>query len=134
VDVSKRLAVSYANTPDHYETFRPKLDGTFVPAVKDGNNVIANPAFRDSPGALLRTGNLPRTGPRAADQGTHTADDGLVSAMGPGAERFVGFIDNTEVFRNIVDALGLAAPASTGNRKPAARVVQPKARQAAPAR
>jgi alkaline phosphatase len=130
VDVSKRLAVTYANTPDHYETFRPKLDGTFVPAVKDGNNVIANPAYKDSPGALLRVGNLPRTGPRAADQGTHTADDGLVSAIGPGAERFAGFIDNTEVFRNIVDALGLAAPA-TAVKKPVASATKPQARQPA---
>ncbi|MEX8517617.1 MAG: alkaline phosphatase [Leptothrix sp. (in: b-proteobacteria)] len=112
VDVSKRLAIFYGNTPDYYETFQPKLDGVFVPAVKDGDNMIANPAYKDVPGAQLRTGILPRQGKRAADQGTHTADDGLVSAMGPGSERFAGFIDNTEVFRNIVDALGLAAPAT----------------------
>jgi len=110
VDVSKRLFVTYANTPDYYETYAPKLGGTFVPAIKDGGNIVANPAYKDAPGAQLRSGNLPRTGARGADQGTHTADDGLISAMGPGSERFVGFIDNTEVFRNMADALGLAAP------------------------
>ncbi len=108
VDVSRRLYFTYANTPDYYETYGPKMGGTFVPAVKDGDTIVANPAYKDVPGATLRTGNLPRKGNRGADQGTHSADDGLVSAMGPGAERFRGFIDNTEVFRNIVDALGLA--------------------------
>ena len=47
VDVSKRLAFFYGNFPDHYETFAPKLDGTFVPAVKlskDGP-YVANPAY-----------------------------------------------------------------------------------------
>jgi len=57
VDVSKRLAMFYGNTPDHYETFKPKLDGTFVPAVKDEPGVrakaivktSANPASADAP-------------------------------------------------------------------------------------
>ena len=33
VDVSRRLAIFFAGFPDYYETFRPKLDGPFVPAV-----------------------------------------------------------------------------------------------------
>ena len=57
VDVSKRLAMFYGNTPDYYETFKPKLDGTFVPAVKDEPGVrakaivktSANPASADAP-------------------------------------------------------------------------------------
>jgi alkaline phosphatase len=104
VDVSKRLVMTYGNTPDYYETFKPRLDGPLVPAVRDKDgNAIPNPAS-NLPGAVLRTGNLPRS----ADQGTHTADDGVLTAMGPGADKFHGFIDNTVVFRNIVDALGLA--------------------------
>lgn len=109
VDVSKRLAFFYGNYPDHYETFQPKMDGTFVPAVKltkDGP-YVANPAYKDVPGAQLRIGNLPTS----ADSGTHTADDGIISAMGPGANKIHGFIDNTEIFRVMVDSLGLAAPA-----------------------
>ena len=43
----------------------------------------------------------------ASDVGVHTVDDALLSAMGPGAEKFRGFMDNTEVFRVMVDTLGL---------------------------
>ena len=32
VDVSRRLAMFYGNFPDYYETYRPKLDGPFVPS------------------------------------------------------------------------------------------------------
>ncbi len=34
VDVSRRLFLAANNGPDHYETFRPKLDGPFVPAIR----------------------------------------------------------------------------------------------------
>jgi alkaline phosphatase len=133
VDVSRRLAMFYGNTPDYYETFRPHLDGPFVPALRGKDQpVVANEKYKDVPGAILRTGNLPRTGSRAADQGTHSADDGVLTAMGPGSERFHGFIDNTEVFRNIVDALGLA-PAKPAAGKAAAGKSQSKdTKQAAP--
>lgn len=93
-----------------------------MPGVRNGDEMIANPAYKDVPGALLRVGNVPRKGARAADQGTHTADDCLVSAMGPGSERFAGFIDNTEVFRNIVDALGLAPQQARAGKKAAVKV------------
>jgi alkaline phosphatase len=115
VEVSRRLAMFYGNTPDYYETFRPKLDGPFDPSVKDADkNIVPNPKYKDIPGAILRTGNLPKTGPRASGEGTHTADDGVLTAMGPGSEKFRGFMDNTEVFRVIADALGLASPRRAG--------------------
>ncbi len=57
---------------------------------------VANEKYKDAPGATLRVGNLP-----------HNAPQGVHSAAGPGAERVRGFLDNTEVFRIIVDALGL---------------------------
>ncbi len=102
VDVSKRLAIFFNNFPDHYETFRPKLDGTFVPAVKnEKGHYVANEKYKDVPGAVLRTGNLPRK----ASDGVHTADDVVLTADGPGAERVHGFMDNTEVFRAMVNAL-----------------------------
>ena len=51
VDVTKRLAMFANNFPDYYETFRPKLDGPFVPAVQDENkHYIANQAYKDVPG------------------------------------------------------------------------------------
>ena len=104
VDVSKRLAVFFADFPDYYETYRPKLDGPFEPAVKDatGKQYAANEKYKD--GAQLRGGNLPRS----SDVGVHAADDAVLTAMGPGSEKFRGFMDNTEVFRVIADTLGLA--------------------------
>jgi alkaline phosphatase len=104
VDVSRRLAVFFADFPDYYETYRPKLDGPFEPAVKDatGKQYVANEKYKD--GAQLRGGNLPRS----SEVGVHSADDAVLTAMGPGSERFRGFMDNTEVFRAMADALGLA--------------------------
>ena len=104
IDVSKRLAVFFSAFPDYYETFRPKTDGPFVPAVEGADkNYAANEKYRDVPGAVLRTGNLPRNAP----QGVHTGEDVVLTASGPGAEQVRGFLDNTAVFRIMVNALGL---------------------------
>ena len=105
IDVSRRLAIFFADFPDYYETYRPKLDGPFEPAVRDESTKLfaANAKYKTD-GAQLRAGNLPRS----ADVGVHTADDAVLTATGPGAEKFRGFMDNTEVFRVISDALGLA--------------------------
>jgi alkaline phosphatase len=48
-------------------------------------------------------GNTPST----TEAGVHTADDAVLNAMGPGSDVFKGFIDNTEVFKGMVQALGL---------------------------
>ena len=109
LDVSRRLAVFFSVFPDHYETFRPKLDGPFVPAVvAPDKSYVANEKYKDTPGAVLRVGNLPHS----ANQGVHSGEDVILTATGPGADRVRGFLDNTEVFRIIVDALGLSAPAA----------------------
>ena len=104
VDVSRRLAVFYAGFPDYYEAYRPYLDGPNTPAVGAGPTgpYAANEKAKQ-PQSQLRQGNLPR----AAEQAVHTADDAVLRAMGPGADRFHGFIDNTEVFRGMAEALGL---------------------------
>ena len=105
IDVSKRIAFFYGNYPDHYETMHPKLDGTFVPAVKgEGGKFVANPKYQQlQEDAIHVGGNLPSH----QDSGVHTADDAVLNAVGPGADKFKGFMDNTEVFRVMVDALGL---------------------------
>jgi len=41
--------------------------------------------------------------------GVHTADDAVLNAIGPGSEKFKGFMDNTEVFKVMVQTLGLGA-------------------------
>ena len=111
IDVSRRMAFFYGAYPDHYETMRPKLDGTFEPVAKGDKGFVANPKYKQQfDDAAHVDGNLPHT----ADSGVHTADDAVLNAMGPGAEKFRGFMDNTEVFRAITDALGLA-PAKRRN-------------------
>ncbi|ONG54269.1 alkaline phosphatase [Pseudoroseomonas deserti] len=107
VDVSRRLAVFFANFPDYYETFRPHLEGPNVPAVAQqgqANRFMANERYREAnPGGLLREGNIPRSNAQAV----HTVDDVILRATGPGSERFQGFVDNTMVFRAMAEALGL---------------------------
>ena len=105
IDVSKRLAFFYGNYPDHYETMHPKLDGTFVPAIKgEGGKYVANPKYQQlQEDAIHVGGNLPTH----QDTGVHTADDAVLNAMGPGSEKFKGFMDNTEVFKVMAETLGL---------------------------
>jgi alkaline phosphatase len=103
LNVSKRLAVVFSNFPDHYETLRPKQDGTFSPAVRKDKVYVANEKYKNEPGAIYREGILPRS----SGSGVHTADDMILSAMGPGAEQVRGFMDNTEIFRVMAEALSL---------------------------
>ena len=105
IDVSKRLAFFYGNYPDHYETLHPKLDGTFKPGVKDeSGKYVANPKYIQlQEDAIHMTGNLPSH----QEVGVHTADDAVLNAMGPGSDKFRGFMDNTEVFKVMVENLGL---------------------------
>jgi len=107
IDVTKRLAFFYGNYPDHYETLHPKLDGTFVPAVKGADGkYVANPKYIQlQEDAIHMGGNLPAH----QESGVHTADDAVLNAMGPGSEKFKGFMDNTEVFKVMVQTLGLGA-------------------------
>ena len=107
IDVSKRLAFFYGNYPDHYETLHPKLDGTFVPAVKgEGGKFVANPKYIQlQEDAIHMNGNLPSH----QESGVHTADDAVLNAVGPGSEKFKGFMDNTEVFKVMVQTLGLGS-------------------------
>jgi len=107
IDVSKRLAYFYGSYPDHYETMHPKLDGTFVPAIKDeAGKFVANPKYIQlQEDAIHVGGNLPTN----QESGVHTADDAVLNAQGPGSEKFKGFMDNTEVFRVMVESLGLSS-------------------------
>jgi len=107
VDVSRRLAIFSASLPDHYETFRPKLDDPNAPTATgdDPATFKANEKYKNVPGAVLRPGNLPAM----VGASVHSGEDVILTATGPGSERVKGSMDNTEVFRVMVDALGLAA-------------------------
>lgn len=102
--VSKRLAVFFNNFPDYYETFRPKQDHQFVPAIQnEKGQYVANQAYKNVPGAMFREGNLPRE----ESQGVHSVDDMVIQADGPGGEAIHGYMDNTQLFRVIADSLAL---------------------------
>ena len=108
VDVSRRLALFSAGLPDHYDTGRPKLDGPNVPAVpgQTPGTYVANDKYKHAPGAVLRPGNLPA----AINSDVHSGEDVVLTATGLGSERVHGQMDNTEVFRVMVEALGLSHP------------------------
>ena len=65
----------------------------------------ANERYKNVPGAVLRLGNLPAM----VNASVHSGEDVVLTATGPGSERVRGQIDNTEVFRVMVEALGLGA-------------------------
>jgi alkaline phosphatase len=114
VDVSRRLALFSASLPDHYETFRPKLDNPNEPTVagKEPGTYAANERYKNVPGAVFRFGNLPAM----INADVHSGEDVILTAIGPGSERVRGQIDNTEVFRIMAEALGLGA-ANDGDAK-----------------
>lgn len=105
VDVSRRLAIFSASSPDYYETFRPKLDDPNDPTVAGSTkgSVEPNERYRNAPGAMLRLGNLPKY----MGASVHSGEDVILTATGPGSDRVRGQIDNTEVFRIMAEALGL---------------------------
>lgn len=106
VDVSRRLFLAANNGPDHYETFRPKLNGPFVPAIQDENKkYVANEVYKDVPGAVFVQGNIPTSG----DTGVHAIDDVVLQATGPGSENFRGYMEQSDVYRVIAEALALGA-------------------------
>lgn len=105
VDVSRRLAIFANNFPDHYETFRPKLDAPFTPAVKnEKGEYVANQAYKDVPGAVLREGNLPKDESTAV----HAVDDVVLQAAGPGAEGFKGYMEQSDVYKVLADVFAFA--------------------------
>lgn len=101
---SKRLAVFFGAHPDYYETYRSYPDATFNPAVKnEKGEYVADARYKDVEGGHFVEGNLPRN----ESQGVHTVDDLVVTAQGPNAEQIRGFMNSTEVFRVMAEALAL---------------------------
>jgi len=102
-DVSKRLAVGFGNHPDYWETFKPKLDGTFAPTVQnEKKQYVANDKYK-SDAAVLIQGNLSY----ADATEVHSVDDMVLSMSGPGSEQVKAYQENTAVFKYVVQALGL---------------------------
>jgi len=118
VDVSRRLAMFSASLPDHYETYRPKLDDPNAPTVASKDNAQiydANEKYKDVPGAVFRLGNLSKL----VNASVHSGEDVILTATGPGSERVRGQLDNTDVFRVMAEALGLGQGSrTTGEASP----------------
>lgn len=96
------LFFGWSNHPDHTDDFQhnPVFQ---QPALvdEDSGEAVDNPE-RD-PAAELQIGNLPHPQTNCV----HTVEDVSIFASGPGAARFNAFLDNTEVFHAMMDALGL---------------------------
>ncbi|MBI2761957.1 MAG: alkaline phosphatase [Chloroflexi bacterium] len=106
---SRTLFVGFSNHPDYRDDFQIDVPGPTEPAVLDMETRKAVPNPRHDPDAELQTGNLPFDQTNCV----HIVDDVIIVASGPGAQRFRGLLDNTEVFYAMVDALGLEVPART---------------------
>lgn len=106
VDVTRRLFLAATNGPDHYETFRPKLDGPFVPAIQnEKKEYVANEAYKDVPGAVFVQGNIPKEG----DSGVHAVDDVVLQSTGPGSDGFKGYMEESDIYRVLADTMALGA-------------------------
>lgn len=100
----KRLAVFFGAHPDFYETYGVDKAKTFSPTVKnEKGQYVANEQYKKVEGAHFVEGNLPRT----ESQGVHTVDDLVVTARGPNADQIRGFMNSTEIFRVMAEALAL---------------------------
>ncbi|MDD5333491.1 MAG: alkaline phosphatase [Rhodoferax sp.] len=120
VDVSRRVRLTFGAYPDHYDTFRPFMDGEFVPTLRNAEGVmVANEKYKNVAGAVLREGNLPNKGARGSNSGVHSGDDVILTAIGPGADKVHGQLENTEVFRIMAEALALAPQAKAAAAKAA---------------
>jgi len=99
-----QLFFGWSNHPDHTDDFQH--NSTFLdPAVIDDQTGRAVPNPKRDPDAELQLGNLPVTSTTCV----HTVEDVSIFASGPGSQRFNAFLDNTEVFHRMVDALGIDA-------------------------
>jgi alkaline phosphatase len=108
-DVDRRMLIGYAANADRYENWltngQPLRDSQ-QPFNNQSplNTYPSGPLSRDTAGNFLVTGQI------ADGVAAHTASDVPVSASGPGAERFTGVMDNTDVFFKVMESMLRGAP------------------------
>lgn len=124
------LAAGFAAHPDVRETYSTDTRGPRVPATNStpaGNDYVANP--RDQPQGFLTNGTLPvsssqgvhsLTGKPAISQSfalwlTLSTLDIPVYTKGPGADKFKGVYDSTQIFFKMCKVLGLGTTNRPGN-------------------
>eukprot|EP01063_Lacrimia_lanifica_P001338 TRINITY_DN1066_c0_g1_i2.p1 TRINITY_DN1066_c0_g1~~TRINITY_DN1066_c0_g1_i2.p1 ORF type:complete len:1057 (+),score=278.65 TRINITY_DN1066_c0_g1_i2:71-3241(+) len=91
------------NHPDYKEDFRAKhwLKEGWIGREED-RGALSGIALADNVGRTLHE--------EAHDTAVHTTSDVMVFAKGPGARLFNGGYENTEVFHNMIAALGVRPP------------------------
>jgi len=100
-EIKYPLAVAWGDHPPYTDDFR--IDkAPLDPGVVPPGGLVQPNTKRDADGVFFN-GNLPGTDTQAV----HTLQDVPVNAMGPGAECFSGYLDNTDVFFCLANALGL---------------------------
>ena len=107
-DPTRTLFVTFSNHPDFHDDFRFDGPGYIEPAVINrdapgGPAAVPNP--EKDPDAELQLGNLDFSQTNCV----HTVEDVPLAASGPGASRFNGVLDNTELFFAMMDALAIDA-------------------------
>lgn len=77
-------------------------------AKKDGNTLVIVTADHETGGLAIDGGSIRRGVVRASfsPRQNHTATPVPVFAYGPGAQKFTGFYENTEVFNKMIEAFG----------------------------
>lgn len=90
------------NGPEHTEDFRVSPVPRVPAITNDAGVYVDNPD--DDPNGILITGTLD---PVSGSTGVHTLQDVPVFAMGPGAEYVMGMYHQSEIFFDMVNALGL---------------------------
>ena len=134
-DPDVQLFFGWSNHPNHTDDFQHN-DDFAQPALRDPSGRAVDNPDRDRD-ALEQIGNLPYNQTNCV----HTVEDVGVFASGPGAFRFNAFLDNTEIFFAMADALNLrlpvdrqrgrAAGAAKAERQPRARPGSPRQPQPA---
>ncbi|KAG0235817.1 hypothetical protein BGW42_004660 [Actinomortierella wolfii] len=101
------LAAGMVAAPSHHEQFQVHTHGRRQPAVSLENSrhrySVHVPNPNEDQDGMLRSGTIPVREPASV----HSLQDVPVFAQGPGSELFRGVMDNTQVFYNIAQALGL---------------------------
>ncbi|NDL57733.1 alkaline phosphatase [Phytoactinopolyspora mesophila] len=100
-DPDVQLFFGWSSHPDHTDDFQHNSVFSQPALLDDDGRAVDNPD-RD-PDAELQIGNLPFNQTNCV----HTVDDVSIVASGPGAARVNAYLDNTEVFFVLMDALGL---------------------------
>jgi alkaline phosphatase len=103
-DPDVQLFFGWSNHPDHTDDFQHN-EQFQEPALLDADERAVDNPERD-PDALEQIGNLPYDQINCV----HTVEDVAVGASGPGARRFNAFLDNTEIFFALADAMQLRPP------------------------